>query len=83
MWNWFSCYLSGRHDYGIWCKSGAIYLRCMHCGKRTTGITVEARVAEQAAAPAPRASRATMTPVLAPVHRGTSRVLPFTRAFTR
>ena len=25
MWNWFNCYLSGRHDYGMWCEPGAIF----------------------------------------------------------
>ena len=28
MWNWFNCYLSGRHEYGMWCEPGAIFLRC-------------------------------------------------------
>ena len=37
MWNLFNCYLSGRHDYGMWCEPGAIFLRCMHCGKRSSG----------------------------------------------
>ena len=37
MWNWFSCYLSGRHDYGMWCEPGAIFLRCVHCGRRSGG----------------------------------------------
>ena len=41
MWKWFNCYLSGRHDYGMWCERGAIYLRCMHCGKRSTGWSVD------------------------------------------
>jgi hypothetical protein len=40
MWNFFSCYLSGRHDYGMWCEPGAIFLRCVHCGKRSSGWTV-------------------------------------------
>ncbi len=37
MWNWFNCYLSGRHEYGVWCEPGSVYLRCMHCGKRSGG----------------------------------------------
>jgi hypothetical protein len=37
MWNWFSCYLSGRHDYGMCCEPGAIFLRCLHCGRRSGG----------------------------------------------
>ena len=34
MWTWISCYLSGRHDYGISCEPGAVFLRCVHCGHR-------------------------------------------------
>jgi hypothetical protein len=41
MWNLVNCYLSGRHDYGMWCEPGAIFLRCVHCGKRSSGWTVE------------------------------------------
>ena len=37
MWNWFNCYLSGRHDYGMWCEPGAIFLRCVYCGRRSGG----------------------------------------------
>jgi len=40
MWNWFNCYLSGRHDFGVWCEPGTIYLRCIHCGKRSSGWAV-------------------------------------------
>ena len=43
MWNLINCYLSGRHDYGMWCESGAMFLRCVHCGKRSCGWAVEAR----------------------------------------
>ncbi len=34
MWTWISCYLSGRHDYAISCEPGAVFLRCIHCGRR-------------------------------------------------
>jgi len=37
MWNWFNCYLSGRHEYAVWCEPGNIFLRCVHCGRRSTG----------------------------------------------
>lgn len=37
MWNLLNCYLSGRHDFGVSCEPGAIFLRCMHCGKRSNG----------------------------------------------
>ncbi len=37
MWNWFSCYLSGRHEFGVSCEPGAVFLRCIHCGRRSPG----------------------------------------------
>lgn len=40
MWNWLNCYLSGRHDFGITCSAGSIFLRCIHCGKRSNGWAV-------------------------------------------
>ena len=40
MWNWLNCYLSGRHDFGVTCASGSIFLRCIHCGKRSNGWEV-------------------------------------------
>ena len=43
MWDLIHCYLSGRHDYGIWCESGEMFLRCVHCGKRSSGWSVEAK----------------------------------------
>ena len=48
MWNLFNCYLSGRHDYGMWCEPGAIFLRCMHCGKRSSGWAVTPKPATAA-----------------------------------
>jgi hypothetical protein len=71
MWNFFNCYLSGRHDYGMWCGSGQIFLRCIHCGKRSPGWAVETK-AVAAAAPPPIVSRN------APKTGG--RVVPFNRA---
>jgi hypothetical protein len=58
MWNWINCYLSGRHEFGVWCEPGAIFLRCVHCGKRTSGISVDRRphTTSVAHAPANRAS---------------------------
>ena len=38
--NWLNCYLSGRHDYGVTCAAGSIFLRCIHCGKRSNGWAV-------------------------------------------
>jgi hypothetical protein len=40
LWNWLNCYLSGRHDYGVTCASGSIFLRCIHCGRRSNGWAV-------------------------------------------
>lgn len=40
MWSWLSCYLSGRHDYGVSCEPGSIFLRCVNCGKRSNGWAV-------------------------------------------
>jgi hypothetical protein len=45
MWNWFNCYLSGRHEYGVWCEPGTIFLRCVHCGRRSSGWCLDARTA--------------------------------------
>jgi hypothetical protein len=68
MWNWFNCYLSGRHEYGVWCEPGAIFLRCVHCGKRSSGWALGARPVMTAAA----GSTAKPKPA--------ARVLPFERA---
>src|SRR6202011_2767364 len=43
MWNWFNCYLSGRHEFGVWCEPGAVFLRCLHCGRRSSGWALEGR----------------------------------------
>jgi hypothetical protein len=68
MWNFFNCYLSGRHDYGMWCEPGQIFLRCVHCGKRSPGWAIEAKAR---AVPARRTSAAPPLP---------ARVVPFNRA---
>lgn len=71
MWNLINCYLSGRHDYGMWCEPGAMFLRCVHCGKRSSGWAVEAKFHTTA----PRVAAATRTS--AP---STARTIPFDRA---
>src|SRR5436190_17471595 len=43
MWTWLKCYLSGHHEYGVWCEPGAMFLRCVHCGHRSSGWSVEGR----------------------------------------
>ena len=40
MWNLLNCYLTGRHDFGVTCASGSVFLRCLHCGKRSNGWAV-------------------------------------------
>jgi hypothetical protein len=71
MWSLVSCYLSGRHDYGMWCEPGAIFLRCIHCGKRSSGWTVAPKVQPAAAVHAP---------IVAAPPPVTRSVLPFPRA---
>jgi hypothetical protein len=71
MWNLINCYLSGRHDYGMWCESGAMFLRCVHCGNRSAGWAVEAKFPTTA----PRIATATRATAPSP-----ARVIPFGRA---
>ena len=71
MWNLINCYLSGRHDYGMWCEPGAMFLRCVHCGKRSSGWAVEAKFHTTA----PRIAVGPRVSAPAP-----GRVIPFDRA---
>jgi len=73
LWNFFNCYLSGRHDFGMWCEPGQIFLRCVHCGKRSSGWAVERK---GPAAPV----RATVATTVATTVPTGARVVPFTRA---
>ncbi len=43
MWNLLNCYLSGRHDFGVTCASGSVFLCCVHCGKRSSGWEVRTK----------------------------------------
>jgi len=72
VWNWFNCYLSGRHDYSAWCEPGTIFLRCVHCGRRSPGWAIEAK-----ATPPPIESRARKAPSSSASTVG--RVVPFHR----
>ncbi|MGE5245067.1 MAG: hypothetical protein ACM3SQ_12635 [Betaproteobacteria bacterium] len=81
MWNWFNCYLSGRHEYGVWCEPGAIFLRCVHCGKRSSGWAVSQKA--QATAPRMKAPRPVTPAPIASSRPGPTRVLPFDRAAAR
>jgi hypothetical protein len=40
MWNWIACYVHG-HDYTVRCESGAMFLRCFLCGRRSQGWFVK------------------------------------------
>ena len=43
MWNLLNCYLSGRHEFGVSCEPGAIFLRCVYCGRRSPGWALDAK----------------------------------------
>ena len=46
MWNWIACYVTG-HDYSISCDGGAIFLKCLICGRRSQGWVVHDTQAHQ------------------------------------
>ena len=73
MWNWLDCYLPGRQPYGVCCAPGAIFLRCVYCGRRSQGWSIEAKPQT------PTIARSTPPPVgVAPVSSAavTSHVRP-------
>jgi hypothetical protein len=72
MWNWFNCYLSGRHEYGVWCEPGNIFLRCVHCGRRSAGWSLDTK---QAPLTRPTAQRTPMTDR----RSNAQRIVPFER----
>ena len=75
MWNLFNCYLSGRHDFSTWCEPGTVFLRCLHCGKRSSGWALEQK---------PQRRTAPVTPPSVHVPAvTTARLLPFNRAAAR
>jgi len=81
MWNWFNCYLSGRHEFGVWCEPGAIFLRCVHCGRRSSGWSLDGKA--HASAPLPPRAKASVVKVQAAdvsAAPQAGRVLPFDRA---
>ncbi len=91
MWNLLRCYLSGRHDYGVGCEPGTIFLRCVHCGHRSAGWTVDPRMATAShrAAPVPVPVPTTAPPRfdrvrprlrVANAPRASARVIPFERS---
>ena len=74
MWNWFNCYLSGRHEYGKWCEPGSIFLRCIHCGRRSSGWALDGKSGTPIVAPAK--AKPIEPPIVA---AAPTRVLPFDR----
>jgi hypothetical protein len=62
MWNWFNCYLSGRHDFSAWCEPGAIFLRCVHCGRRSTGWDINAKPLVRQPAPVVSVAKSRVVP---------------------
>jgi hypothetical protein len=96
MLNLLSCYLSARHEYGVNCEPGTIFLRCIHCGRRSSGWAVDARVAatrpvSPVAVPVPRpVQSAAAVARVQPAWMQTAaeaplggRVLPFRRSVAR
>ncbi len=79
MWTWFNCYLSGRHEFGVWCEPGAIFLRCIHCGRRSPGWELESKPASPAP-PLPMRPPMTAVRVAEVAPRTAARVVPFDRA---
>ncbi len=77
MWNWFNCYLSGRHEYGMWCEPGAIFLRFVHCGRRSPGWALEGK---SLTGPVTRPKAKTIGKNAAPVSAGVTHVIPFNRS---
>jgi len=82
MWNLFNCYLSGRHDYGMWCEPGVMFLRCVHCGKRSSGWAVTPTpVTAAQRAPIVHATVAQAhTPAVVAARQVKSHVIPFGEA---
>jgi hypothetical protein len=77
MWNLFNCYLSGRHDYGMWCETGTIFLRCVHCGKRSSGWAVTSKpaaAAQRAPIVQPRVAASPTPAVVTAPSRGHTRL---------
>ena len=74
MWNLFNCYLSGRHEFSMWCEPGTVFLRCMHCGRRSSGWAIDGRAA---------LSPVVVTTAKAPTPTSAGRVVPFIRTAGR
>ena len=53
MWDWLNCVVLFRHQYGIRCEDGSVFLQCTRCGHRSHGWDVEGRGIHQERAPIP------------------------------
>jgi hypothetical protein len=62
MWNLVNCYLSGRHEFGVWCEPGTVFLRCVHCGKRSSGWALENKITPPPVVEKKRMARANVVP---------------------
>ena len=77
MWKWFNCYLSGRHNFGVSCEPGAIFLKCSHCGRRSPGWAFDQK--GHVPAPSTQISSSSSSPSIAapkPKVKTTRRALP-------
>jgi hypothetical protein len=96
MWNWFKCYVSARHEYGVSCAPGTIFLRCVRCGRRSSGWSLaqsdakntrDARpVKSQTPSRPPERPRPAIVAVTMPQltpDPPSARVLPFSREVNR
>ena len=80
MLNRFYCFLSGRHAFSVWCGDGAIFLRCVHCGRRSPGWAIDKKT-EQASPRVKRGSPIVLSAVdAARTTPQRARVLPMRRA---
>ena len=82
MWTWFNCYLSGRHEFGVWCEPGAIFLRCLHCGRRSSGWALEGKPVSSRSLPPVNHPKASTVDVKTNAATSTTHVIPFNQSAT-
>ena len=74
MWTWFTCHVIRRHDYGVSCENGAIFLHCHGCGRRSEGWAVAGKALSRSR------ERGGTRKNIAREAQEASRVLPFSRS---
>jgi hypothetical protein len=79
MLHWLNCTLANRHDYGVSCEPGAIFLRCVHCGRRSPGWSLDSKTAYRTRRAGERPSLVRVKKLRDEAPTGTARVLPFER----